>query len=344
MNEPSSSDWTALYQAAIALKQASPWNWMGNEHLFAVENPDNGEVGYCVVLGSGGEEFGLGIFAGEDGCDRYMKTIEGEKDPEDFEESVMARLISMLFVDRDDLHKKDREVIRFLGLRFRGGNEWPVFRSQLPGHVPSFLEKEEVLFLTTAIYQALVVVNRVQNGELDLWEKGRGNIVLTRCCRGGNWVEEWRSPLRLSDREQETNTENIDPLKEAELHLLHGRTGGLSGRWELDIFILPIPIGAMRDRPYFPSCFLAVESIQGLIIDANLTKPWLTLSEKQDEVIQILRKGNQLPSEIRVRSDKVGQIVEPITSILGIKLRVGSLSMLEQAKDSLYQRFSGRGG
>ena len=341
MNEPTKGNWSALYQAAIAFQQAAPWEWMDNEDLFAVENPDDGEVGYCSILGSGGEEFGLGMFVGEDGYDRYAKLIAEEVEPENLEESMMMRGISMLFVDRDVLQKKDREVIRSLGLRFRGRNAWPFFRSQRPGYVPWFLEKAEVLFFTTAIQQALVVADEVRGGKLDLLKGEPENLILTRLYRDAKWHEEWRKAPKLG-QEQETHAENIDLVKEAELHMLGGRAGALSGRWELDIFALPMPIGPRSERPHFPLCFLAVETKLGLILGANLTEPWLTFSEKQDEVIQILRKANQLPLEIRVKSDKVKRIVEPITRVLGIKLRVGSLPMLEQAKASLDEHLSGR--
>ena len=128
-------------------------------------------------------------------------------------------------------------------------------------------------------------------------------------------------------------------MKEAELYLLHNQAGKASGSWELDIFMLPLPIGSSSERPYFPSCLLAVETQRGLIVDANLTKPWLTFSERQGEIIQILRRANQLPREIRVKSDKVRRIVEPISRVLGIRLRMGSLPMLEQAKASLHEHF-----
>ena len=341
MNEPTKGDWCALYQAAIAFQQAAPWEWMDNEDLFAVENPDSGEVGYCSILGSGGEEFGLGMFVGEDGYERYAKLIAGEVEPEDLEEGMMVWSISMLFVDRDVLHKKDREVIRSLGLRFRGRNAWPFFRSQRPGYVPWFLEKEEAIFLTAAIQQALVVADEVRAGKLDLLEGEPENLILTRVYRDGKWHEEWRKAPKLG-QEQDSQAENIDAVKEAELHLLRSRAGAPSGRWELDIFALPMPIGSRSERPYFPLCFLAVETRLGLILDADLTQPWLTFSQKQDKVIQILRKATQLPREIRVKSDKVRSVVEPITSILGIKLRVAPLPMLEQARASLEKHLSGR--
>lgn len=341
MNELSKSDWAALYQAASEFKRASPWEWMDNEDLFAVENPSNGEVGYCSILGSGREEFGLGIFLGEEGYDRYTKLMAEEVEPEDFEESVMARLISMLFVDRDVLQKRDRDVIRSLGLQFRGRSSWPFFRSQRPGYVPWFLEKEEVIFLTTAIHQALVIAQRVQNSELDLLERETENLVLTLCHRGGKWLEEWRRP-NMPNSNSESPMETIDPVTEAQLHLLRSRAGELGGTWEFDISMLPLPIGSSSDRPYFPSCFLAVEKKLGLIVGTNLTKPWLNLSEKRKAFIQILEKADELPREVRIKSDKVKRIVEPITSILGINLRVASLPMLEEAKASLYDHLCKR--
>lgn len=77
MNKPSKEDWSALYQAAIAFQRAAPWEWMSSEDLFAIENPDDSEMGYCSVLGSGGEEFGVGMFVGEDGYERCARLIAG---------------------------------------------------------------------------------------------------------------------------------------------------------------------------------------------------------------------------------------------------------------------------
>ena len=100
MSEPTKGDWLALYQAAIAFQQVSPWEWMDNEGIFAVENPDDGEVGYCSIMGSGGEEFGLGMLVGEEGYTRYQELISGETEPEEIEDHIMERSIAMLLVDR----------------------------------------------------------------------------------------------------------------------------------------------------------------------------------------------------------------------------------------------------
>jgi hypothetical protein len=341
MEQPSKSDWAVLYQAAITFKETAPWEWMDNESLFAIENPDDREIGYCSVLGAGGEEFGLGMFVGEKGYERYRNLISEEVAPDDLEENTMTRSLTMLLVDRDVLQEEDHKIIRSLGLRFRGRNAWPFFRSQRPGYVPWFLDKSEARFLTAALHQALGVANEVHSGKLELCAPEPEDLVFTRCYRGDRWLGQWReAPAPI--RRRGARAKSIDAVREAELHLLSSRASKVSDTWELDIFMLPMPIGSESERPYFPSCFLLVERKLGLVLGTNLTKPWLTTAEKQDEILQILTKVNQIPSEIRVRSNKVKQIAEPVTSILGIKLRVGPLPVLEQVKASLRNYLSKR--
>lgn len=343
MSEPSKADWARLYQAAITFKQVAPWNWMESEELFAIENPYDAEMAYCSILGAGGREFGLGIFLGERGYHTYMKVISEDVDPDnpdDLEEMIMAPSLSMLLVDRNTLQEEDYEVIRSLGLRFRGKNAWPLFRSQWPGYVPWFLEKGEARFLTAALGQALIVADEIHRGAVG-WVAGGKNFVLTRSYHNGRWFEEWRKAPRLAPKREKPGNA-IDAVKEVELYLFANQASRVHQTWELDISVLPVPIASEFKRSYFPICVLAVDRNLGLVIGVNLTKPWLSTAEKQDEVIRILRKVNQVPSEIRVKSEKVRRIVEPIAGILDVRLQLGSLPMLEQAKASLHRHLSSR--
>jgi hypothetical protein len=130
---------------------------------------------------------------------------------------------------------------------------------------------------------------------------------------------------------------------EAELLLLNNSAGKLSGSWELDIFILPIPIGPKSSRPHFPLCFLAVERQLGLIIGTQMSEPWISPEEQQGVVIEMLKSAKQLPRIIRVKSEKVKGILQPLATNLGINLQVGAIPLLEEAKASLKSHFCGRG-
>jgi len=335
MENPSLEEWAKLLKITGRFKELSPWQWIASEDIFAVVNPQDGEIGYCSILGNGEDEFGLGIFLGEKGYERYLSIISSEPGVDDYFDSIMTPLISLLFADRKDMQKQDLEIIRSLGLKFRGGNAWPQFRSQRPGYAPWFLEKEEALFLTIALEQALIIADRVRNNNLDLYEEVDEDRILTRHYSNGAWQEEWRPPEMSQRHTSKSEETTADLVNEAELILLRDSSGKPQGSWELDIFIFPVPIGPLPSRPYFPLCFLTVERQQGIIIDTQMIEPWATVSQQRDVIVQILRKAAQLPRNIHVGSPRVAEILEPITNRLGIDLHIGAITMLEGCKQSL---------
>jgi len=341
MHNPTKSDWEKLYQAAVKLQKVAPWTWMQNEDLFAVENPASGEMGYCTLMGYCQEIFGMDIFLGARGYDRYLEIIASEAEAQDSDKTLETPTLLLLFGSRLELHKRDLDVIRSLGLQFRGRTAWPLFRSLRPGYAPYFLDREEAVYFTAAMEQALVVADKVRYEGLDLFEEVDEDLVFTRYYRNGRWKEEWRKPEYLPL--ETAQPEAIDAVNEAELLLLRNSAGKLSGGWELDIFPLPLATGTASQRPYFPLCFLAADRKQGLITDAICTEPWLTTSQKQDTVLQFLKKAHPLPQKIWVKSAKIKTILEPITRPLGIDLRIGSLSMLEEAKAGLLDSLLKRG-
>jgi hypothetical protein len=342
MHNPAISDWEKLYQAAIKFQRIAPWTWMENQELFAVENPVSEEMGYCSILGYGQEIFGMDVFLGAQGYARYLEIISSEAGAEDTEATLMTPTLLLLFGNRAELQKEDLEVIRSLGLQFRGRNAWPLFRSLRPGYAPYFLEKEEAVYLTAALEQALAVAGKVRQDGLDLFEETGEDLVFTRYCRNHEWKEKWRQPDYIS-RDASAKREPLSAVNEAELLVLRNSAGKLSGIWELDIFILPMATGPVSERPYFPLCFLAVDREQELIINTLCKEPWLTLSQKQETVLQILKKARPLPQNIRVKSAQIKDIVEPLTRSLGINLRVGPLLVLEEIKASLQDHLTRRG-
>ncbi len=339
MDEPNNSDWAALYEAAIKFKEASPWRWIASDELFAIENPENAAVAYCTVLGGRGEEFGMGIYMGDEGYRTFTRLLAEEVEPGDFLEIMKTPLISMLLVDRGTLDKRDLDVIHSLGLHSRGKSGWPFFRSKHPGSIPWFLERNEALFLTTIIQQALILADRVRLDGLDLLKEEKRGRVLSRYRRDGEWQEKWQKPKQSGVR---TRTDALDPVNEARLHLLSTRAGKASGSCDLDVFTLPVGIRSQTERPYLPLCFMVVERKQGLIVGSDITEPWLTLGDKQVELIEILSKVDPLPCEIWVRSKRMMEMLGPITRPLGINLRMGPQPKLEKAKANLCNRFSKR--
>src|SRR5439155_1062717 len=51
-----------LYHLAAQFYQASPWAWFHDHHPFAITCPPEDSPRYAIVMGSGGEVFGLAVY------------------------------------------------------------------------------------------------------------------------------------------------------------------------------------------------------------------------------------------------------------------------------------------
>jgi len=157
---PSLEEWRSLYEAAIRFKEASPWEWMTDDQIFGIEDPETGQVGYVSVTGMLGEHFSLSLYLDAEGLYGLLTLAF---DPRASAELLLEiPLLQASFEDRNTLRARDREVIKRLGLRFRGRNEWPMFRSYRPGYEPWYLTSAEARFLRWGLEQGLEVALRLK--------------------------------------------------------------------------------------------------------------------------------------------------------------------------------------
>ncbi|MCL6601054.1 MAG: hypothetical protein K6T81_20315, partial [Alicyclobacillus macrosporangiidus] len=174
----------------MAFRKLAPWEWMYDDDLFTVVNPETGVTGYCVVMGALGEFFGLGVYRGEAGW-RSLQTMRNEEGREETLYAQHALIAS--FESSQDVDKRDREIIKQLGLHFRGKTAWPLFRSYVPGYLPWYLTGEEARFLTVALEQAADVAKRLRDDSDLLVSRDPGTVFTRRQAPDGSWTDEWTS-------------------------------------------------------------------------------------------------------------------------------------------------------
>lgn len=335
--DPTLDEWKELYIAAEEFRNLQPWAWMSDGDLFGVQDPRSREVGYCCVLGALGEVFALCVYRGAEGLAGYgkMQSWETHRHLEDL--PFTQKCLMATFEDRETLQKEDRDIIKKLGLRFRGRDSWPLFRSHLPGYFPWYVTRDEALFLTAALRQATDVAKRFrENG--DLLTPPEEDLVFTRvpAAEGdvGSWRDDWVRPEPF-----ERDDPEFPPVETRRLDRILRNSSRSPTTWEVDFFFFPTPVRE-GGRPFFPMAFLVMDHKKGVGLDTWLVPPWEFFAVCRGRFLDFLERVQALPSRILVCRREVATMVEPIASALRIKMGlVKTLKATRAFKDAVASRF-----
>jgi len=336
---PTADQWRRLYQAAIRVKELAPWEWMEEIDIFGVQNPETGEIGFVSVMGMLGEHLSLAVYLGPKGLYGFWEFEEmGAHGPAEILFEISHLQAS--FEDRNVLTDKDRKQIKELGLKFRGRQAWPMFRSYRPGWFPWYLEAPEVRFLTLALEQALDVTRRYKEDPELLTFSGEDDYLVRvpRMEAGALVWEDQAVTVLLPDPESIPIAMDVELLEAVQRMPMSLYT------LEMDLFMPLIRIGERGERPYFPYMLMTVEHDSGMVLGSELLVVESTLEAMYGQVpleaVQQIARFNMRPQQIHVRSPLLYQLLELLVDELGFELQQRpSLPSLDEAKEFLLSRF-----
>jgi hypothetical protein len=336
----SNQQWSNLYEMAIAFKKAEVWNWMDNIHLIGVKHPDFNQVGYCCIMGGGGEMYGVAVYLGADGLKTVIDMLNGQLK----EDPLYAQHCLMLsFDDREDLHPQERAQIKELGLKFRGRQAWPTFRLYEPGFYPWPIQKaSDVDFLTAAIEQALEVALTYQNNPdalLDSNGKFLTRVAEHRTDGGLSWSSVWLKPELDNIIQEASLPKPLNELRLAKIKKSMQRQGGI---WEIGCFYLPRPV-LDQDRPYYPLVFMVIDQESGHVLTIELCEKAEIASAAPEKFLELIESIKHIPSELRASDGRVFEYLRQIITAMELEQKCyiyDRLPMLEQARKGMFQHMS----
>ncbi len=357
--QPTEKEWKRLYEIAVKVKELAPWEWMYEDQIFGVQNPDTEEIGFVSIMGIAGEHFGLSVYLGAEGLfgfnELHYEGLEEEDDDDDedmFDESddYLAKAMKLFsipqiqvsFENRGMLEKDDHAIIKKLGLKFRGSYNYPLFRSIVSGFLPYYITSEEARFLSCVLEQVLEVAPRVKENEKLLEDTDMDVIYesyLIRAPKNENgkilWHEEHRVILPPPDEDISVMipTEIMEEIK----HFPQNKNLVI----EMDLFHSPTPIAEKGKRPFIPKMLMLADGQKGIILGFELLKTQETelenFTQLVDNIFESLKKLGVRPNEIHVSSDNLFDLFRTFTQQLNIKLKqVDELEAVEAAKEGMF--------
>ena len=343
--QPTTAEWKRLYELAAKLKELAPWKWMDETEIFGVENPDTKEIGFVSTMGMMGEHLSIGVYLGAKGLYGFWDFQDEGHEVEPFALFEIPQL-QVSFENRENLEKQDRDLIKKLGLTFRGSQNYPLFRSIRPGFMPWFITSEEAQTLIYAIEQTLEVAPRVKEDSdiLDDESDTENEVVLVRSAEKQSGKLVWRDEMREIPPPDEK--EFIIKIPQALVDELKAFPQAENLVLEIDLFYAPTPVGEKGKRPYIPKMLLLADGRSGMIVGFQMIQPkedeMENYSEIGSRVFECLEKLNVRPQEIRIADDDLFDLLKGVNQQLSIKLRqTGDLPAVEAAKEGLFGFFGG---
>ncbi len=334
-SEPTLADWKRLYELAAEIKKLAPWHWMQEDDLFAVQNPDTGENGFVSVMGSGGEHFAIGVYLGTEALMGFW--MMQQMPAFDIEMFLAFRQLQLSFEDREVVEEEDRAVMKELGLKFRGRNAWPIFRSFQPGYLPWLINPAEARFLIYALEQTLQVAPRVSENP-NILEMADNETYFGRVARIEAGQPVWNDEAIVVRAPERSSIEL--PMNEALLEAVAAKPIRRGFTLELDTIGLEMIVNDDEGRPFMPTMLLGVDAKSGMVLLHEFLNPaggpWEMLGSIPAKLVEQMAAWKSLPATIHVREEPLADLVGLLSEALGWKVRLkDELKMLDPAADAL---------
>ncbi|OGS37008.1 MAG: hypothetical protein A2293_02190 [Elusimicrobia bacterium RIFOXYB2_FULL_49_7] len=311
--------WQGLFKAVDDFKALRPWEWMTDRHLFGIQDPKSGIVGYCSIMGHARDLYGLDVLLGTDGLEVFLDRMEAppEISPED---SILDwKSLRLSFENKRTLSREDMDLLNAVGLKFKGAGQWPLFRSFRPTYFPWFLTLPEARFLTLALEQTCAFSSRHRQSPDDI--RMPPGVEKYLCLipekreNGLFFREEWREPDTLS------------VPKEVSLRLEESRVRRinlmpfLKTGWEMDLLTLPNPFqDSPEARPYFPNLLIAADPQDGRCAGQEVLANLGYEQALAERFLSLMEKSEGRPAFLRLHEEANWDFLAPLFDRLSLPM------------------------
>lgn len=316
--EPTLEQWSKLYEVAGVINKLAPWDFFWDRDLVTIMLPGREEPVYCSVMGRIGECYAIGIYPGYEAVMSYYRLANHPADEPFYFTGYEQNCLICHYGDREEVLPKDREILKKLGLRFRGRNEWIYFRAMQPGFFPWFIDAGQADILIQSLENFVMACRHLLEGKLEV------------DFEGGETLLRFYSP----EKELWLNTAAKMPPIQFTLPALIIKDDILIARLkskkqhnkqiEFEVAYFPAPIQARKeDRPYLPQLIMLADKKSGLPLNQHVFKPGETIEDAILEMIAgyIVKHGR--PSVIYVRDNRTACYLDDLCRKLDIKLVQG---------------------
>lgn len=316
--EATTEEWKRLYEAATRIRELEPWKILSDMDIVGIQvgkDPEN--TAFYSILGKAGECYGIVVYEGYDAFNSYLMLTMQEQMNLPMEYTMFYQNnLTCYWGNRDELSAKQREIIKELGYKYRGKNNWMYFLSYEPGYYPYNLNRDEVVRMTEHMENLVMAFTYYKESDthIDFEHGNMFSFVYSSDRKTWHFGEE---PLPFTRY-------NFGNLVITDEGLLEALSKVPKGTLSLEADVRPLG-AAMSDKKYDkpanPAMSILADANTGMMISCDMNEPDedATVGLAEALVGFILKAG--VPKEIRVSNVIVEAALEQICEICKIKLK-----------------------
>lgn len=331
--EAAKEEWEKIYGLAAEFKRMQPWKILCSNDYFCLSMGEDEDV-YVTILGNEGLFYGFCMYVGMDGFNDMLGIAQGGQIgvSEDYM-AARQNCISMVFADREEVPQEQYEVIRELGLKFRGRNGWIYFETYERGFFPSIPDQDEVRACIKYLEKLLEALQCYMNGNQRTFAHGMEMFVYVN--KNGTWQGEYQE---LPYQEYQCRKVLLEDEEAVRQLLRQKKTREIV---EMDcIYLINGVEDEAYDKPIWPHLMLLVEKNTGMILKQHLFEPQEDdMTAAQVFAEYILEHGR--PKEVIVPHELIGCIIADTCEKCKIKLTYGIVEQCRMAAMDLMIHLGG---
>lgn len=312
--------WRQLYTYADEWVQLKPWEVLWSNDFVALEI--NEKTYYCTIMGKLGDCIGVSIYEGEEGY-ADLCSIAHEYPDQAITQYMMFEQNCLTFYmgDREEVPKGQKEIIKKLGLKYRGKGHWPYFLSFVPRFYPYEINDQQASVIVQVFKHLIPLMKAYMNHEVAV-DFDNGEILFAHDHHGWKYEAiqrpEEQEKFYVVDLEDQQYLNYLKELPQTQNQYIID-LAYLSGGF----------IDERYDRPVSSLVLLVMDLLSQEIINIYMLKP----EDDEDSIcIQQLSKVIEKfgkPQEIFVRNPRVYSSLVSICDICQIDVHITSLPMMD---------------
>jgi len=329
-----------LYGAATRFMLERPWEFLADEELILVDDPESRERCYCCVMGAAGEWIGMYAYQGEDSYRMYRKLADGHKpDPYGYYEKQKG--VSLEIVRVAELEAADRVLLKAFEHPLKKGMLAPQFRAVRPGYLPWHVTEAEgrlLLHCLRAVDDFCATATDEEREEF--WQKRDAFPLVVQESPDQDYSVRLvtapapgPAPIEVADLDEERIRRITAECKKSEAIL------------EAERFFAPGITGQKNERKMCMHGAIIADANSGFLYHSEFGMAGETrVAIVSRALLVAMESAHFVPAEVRVKETALGTGLAGLGSALGFEVRtVKNLPATEEAKRFLFETMS-KGG